>query len=372
MTLCAAWIRQAQSSEEQELSILQRMAPVADDGQELVFVTDSRLSGGEAWDSGLKLFDLGRSDSLLCFTGVTRRAYPLILHANNSKRLRNSWSDPRLDLHEVVEAICTVFTDVCGTINDTPKGDEPLTGDDRADFLFGGWSWRQQRFCIWELNYSPNFKAYTANAVHSFKQNAFVVKFIGDNIDRANALLEEELRKSNGTMFNVTLDMEPMRVIANMARDNDRDLYSIGGALQIAKVYKSGHSEFFGIMWPSAVNGKATFLGQKVNPYDAPPIRFLDPDTGEFIGGLPTMFEDLEQYDFGSENDFVQRCYPNKKLKTPLTEVERKRLFRILQEEAYREFKSRREAAAETEVEPLPRQSKEVVSAEVQTAEQEA
>lgn len=65
MTLCAAWIRQAND----------------DEGKELVFATDSRLRGGEAWDTGLKLFDLGRSDCMLCFAGDTRRAYPLILQA---------------------------------------------------------------------------------------------------------------------------------------------------------------------------------------------------------------------------------------------------------------------------------------------------
>jgi hypothetical protein len=342
MTLCAAWIRQIQSEEQQELIFVTDSRVPNDEGQELIFVTDSRLSGGEAWDSGLKLFDLGRTDSLLCFTGHTRRAYPLILNANNASRLRNSWSDPRLDLHEVLDIVCSVFTDVCNMIKDVPARTDVLIGDDRADFLFGGWSWRQQRFCIWQLNYSPTLKAYTPKAIHSNQQGSQTVTFLGDRVEQAERLLEEELRRSRGGIFRNALDMEPLRVVATMSRDPDLALYSIGGSLQIAKVYKSGHNEFFGVKWREEM----TFLGQKVNPYDAPPIRFLDPDTTEFIGGLPTSFTDLELYDFGSEAGFVQRCYPDKKLKSPLTEEERKRLFRIFQEEAYREFLARREVAA--------------------------
>jgi hypothetical protein len=83
MTLCAAWIRHGQS----------------DEGQELVFATDSRLRMGEAWDMGLKLFNLGRSDCLLCFAGDTQRAYPLILQGSNSRQFNVDWADPRLDLY---------------------------------------------------------------------------------------------------------------------------------------------------------------------------------------------------------------------------------------------------------------------------------
>ena len=62
----------------------------------LVFATDSRLRMGEAWDMGLKLLNLGRSDCLLCFAGDTQRAYPLILQGSNSRQFNVDWADPRL------------------------------------------------------------------------------------------------------------------------------------------------------------------------------------------------------------------------------------------------------------------------------------
>lgn len=53
MTLCVAWIRAKNSVEE------------------LIFATDSSLTGGEKWNQGIKLFELPRPDCLICFAGRT-------------------------------------------------------------------------------------------------------------------------------------------------------------------------------------------------------------------------------------------------------------------------------------------------------------
>lgn len=66
MTLCIAWIRKVKEEPE------------------LVFATDSVLTGGEEWKHGIKLFELPRKDCLICFSGVTTRAYPLILNLINA------------------------------------------------------------------------------------------------------------------------------------------------------------------------------------------------------------------------------------------------------------------------------------------------
>ena len=61
MTLCIAWIRQD------------------GDKKELVMATDSRLTGGESWASGVKMLQLPPQDCLLCFSAATARASPLLL-----------------------------------------------------------------------------------------------------------------------------------------------------------------------------------------------------------------------------------------------------------------------------------------------------
>ena len=81
MTLCITWIRQD------------------GDENELVMATDSRLSGGDSWDSGVKLFELPRQDCLLSLAGATARAYLLILNTILSIKLDQQLATPHTDIH---------------------------------------------------------------------------------------------------------------------------------------------------------------------------------------------------------------------------------------------------------------------------------
>jgi hypothetical protein len=326
MTLCAAWIRHGSG----------------DEGAELVFATDSRLRGGEAWDQGLKLFDLGRTDCLLCFAGHTRRAYPLILQSMNSVRTDIEWTNPRIDLYDVLTSICTLFTRTCLEITDLPPGDNIHEVRAEAEFLFGGWSWREQDFLIWKIYYSPELQVFTHQKMNDEGDDRIVV-FLGDEIDSAERLLSDDLRNS-GKVIRGSLDMEPIRVLARMSRD-DHEYPTIGGALQIGKIYRSGHNEYLGIMWQSTADGKPYFMGKEINPFDAPPIRFIDPDTTKFVEVLPAAFIDIDAFDFGTETRFIQDAYPNLKLKDEIPEAHRMRLGRIFHDFAYRKFVKDRESA---------------------------
>jgi hypothetical protein len=318
MTLCAAWIRHGQG----------------DPNEELVFATDSRLRGGEAWDSGVKLFDLGREDCLLCFAGDTRRAYPLILHGLNSARFNVDWRNPRLDINDVLHLLCRTFTDLCTTIDELLPGESIHTVSAEAEFLFAGWSWRDRAFGVWRIYYSQDLSSFTAEGWH-IDNPARVIIFLGDEVERPEDLLTEQLVATRKHLRG-TLDMEPLQVLANMSID--RSFSSIGGALQVAKVYCSGHNEFFGIKWPSA-NGDLYFMGHKLNAYDAPPMRVIDPETTHFTDILPKSFPKLSEYDFGAEMEFVKQCYDNSgQLKANLGDIQRERLQRILKERAYRDF----------------------------------
>ena len=328
MTLCAAWIRIGNS----------------DEGQELVFATDSRLRGGEAWDSGIKLFDLGRSDCLLCFAGATQRAYPLILHAGASIKSSVVWSNPRLDLHDILETLCQLFTDLCNNIADVAQGLTLHQVRAEAEFMFGGWSWRDQKLCFWKLYYSPAVEAFNHEALHEGEAARRFI-FLGDHTDEAKTELIADLTFNDKIMEGV-LDMEPLRVLAKMARNQD-DFPEIGGALQVAKVYRSGNNEFFGMMWPSVMNGRPSFLGREIQRYNAPPMRFIDPDTATFTENLPSKFNDLDSYPIGEEELFVRRCYSNNILKTDLKAADKDRLERIFKDRAYLDFVSVRERDAD-------------------------
>jgi hypothetical protein len=119
---------------------------------------------------------------------------------------------------------------------------------------------------------------------------------------------------------------------------SDTDYQPIGGALQIAKVYQSGTSEFFGIMWPSS-NGEPTFLGRPFPDHDLPAVRLIDPDTCAIIeDALPDALTDIDEDLYGIEYDFVLECYPGGRRKADLSEKKLKRLMKAIQTAAYRKY----------------------------------
>lgn len=327
MTLCVAWLRR-----------------VDERHNELIFATDSCLTGSETWHSGIKLFDLSRKDCLLCFRGATSRAYPLILNSILSIRFDDKLSDPRTDIHDILDHLTDLFSQLCEQIMEPVEDIHIVRGE--AEFIFGGWSWREQSFCIWRVYYSTELESFTHESLSMNEARVFT--FIGDHTDKASELLVDELTKS-GKILAGTLDMEPVKVLARMSRDTSAELRAIGGALQIAKVYSSGTIEFFGVMWPS-IDGRPSFLGKELLTLGELPIRYIDPDSGTIIEErLPSSIDEINESIFEDGLDFVRECYPENRLKDQLGENDRAKLRSILKDVAYRAFVERCEANSESD-----------------------
>lgn len=314
MTLCIAWIRQKGETEE------------------LVFATDSCLTGGEKWNTGIKLFELPRKDCLLCFAGSTFRAYPLILNLVASIKFDKRLSSQQTDVKEILDYLTELFSDLCADIKEGVGDIHELRAE--AEFLFGGWSWKLQKFCIWKLRYSKDAGGFIFEDYHN-QQLSRTCIFLGDEIESARELYRKEFEDDN---FDAPLNMEPLKVLAVMARDKE-NYHSIEGALQIAKVYASGTSEFFGVMWPST-DGKPSFLGRELSNFNKPPVRYIDPDTAEVIEEpLPTKLSSITEKEFGAEFEFVQSCVDDDlNIKESLDAYARYRLTLVLKDVAYRKF----------------------------------
>lgn len=314
MTLCIAWIRQKGKTEE------------------LVFATDSCLTGGEKWNTGIKLFELPRKDCLLCFAGSTSRAYPLILNLIASIKFDQRLSSQQTDIKEVLDYLTELFSDLCANIKEGVGDIHELRAE--AEFLFGGWSWELQQLCIWKLYYSKDAGGFIFDDYHNQKIPRTCI-FLGDEIESARELYRKEFEDDN---FDAPLNMEPLKVLAVMARDKE-NYHSIEGALQIAKVYASGTLEFFGVMWPST-DGKPSFLGRELSNFNKPPVRYIDPDTAEVIEEpLPTKLSSITEKEFGAEFEFVQLCVDDDlNIKESLDAHARYRLTLVLKDVAYRKF----------------------------------
>ncbi len=328
MTLCVAWIRNEKKS------------------QELVFATDSTLTGGEKWNHGIKLFELPRKDCLICFAGETNRAYPLILNLISTLKHDEKLQDSRLDIQEVLNRVESTFTDLVKSIFDKPSGDSSYIGSE-AKFIFGGWSWKQSRFRIWTLKYITEIESFVAKEETQEEERSRVCVFLGDpegNIDKGEndiasiaANKYQDLLTKKGK-FDGKLDMEPLEVLVGMSRD--RGIYYVDGALQIAKIYSSATNEFFGIKWPSE-QGIYTFLGKKYETHTRPRVKYYDPDSCDITtDDVPKCLRNIEDFNNTEDYSFLVSCYSQESnyLKSDLTDDEREKLISIFHYHSYRVF----------------------------------
>lgn len=217
MTLTIAWVRKVGQSEE------------------LIIASDSRLRSLGAWDAAPKIIPLPRKDSAIAFAGDTNYAYPIMIQVVNSI---NSWSaalDRRKTLEELKGQIVRMINLMLNQISDVPRD---LKENPSAFFLLAGYDWRSQDFKIWTLHFDQSIDGFTFRPAsgwtggHAEKKLAIV----GDEINEAREVIVEHLRTSEGIRPG-HFDMEPMKALAYMV-DSER-FYSIGGNIQMVKIYKS-------------------------------------------------------------------------------------------------------------------------------------
>lgn len=323
MTLCLAWIREV------------------GDNEELVFATDSTLTGGEKWNHGVKLFELPRTDCLICFAGETQRAYPLILNLISTIKHNEDLRNPALDIQEVLYGIVELFNELVNSIFDYPAGVAEAIGSE-AKFLFGGWSWKENRFKIWRLYYSSDSKGFIWDDETAVKKSKMRVA-IGDPEEEGNNIAQVADKKYRDLIHQLNreddpLDMEPLTVLVQMCRD--AAIREVDGAVQIGKVYKSGTVEFFGVMWQSAF-GNPTFLGKSYEKHNKPRVRYFDPDTCQIIENeIPKSLVNIEDFNKTDDYAFLLSCYTEEGyfLKQVITEKERIRLVSIFRDYSYGVF----------------------------------
>ena len=123
MTLCMAWIRTVGAHEE------------------LLFASDSRLSGGSDWDCCPKLMLLPRGDSVIGFAGSTFDAYPMMIQFRNWVETHPAALNRGLDINELKKQMRLMFNDMRLFITDLPVGQKEPDPPD-CELIFGGWSWK--------------------------------------------------------------------------------------------------------------------------------------------------------------------------------------------------------------------------------------
>lgn len=157
--------------------------------------------------------------------------------------------------------------------------------DIEFEFLFGGWSWRDQSFRLWRLYWAPYYGEMRYDPIDA--RHLGRVRFIGTRdrdrtdptrevVGHAKKRLSEKLRAKYGKLWpGMTLDMEPWEVLIELIRAGEHP--TVGGAPQLAKVYRSMNSVVFSVMWPDR-NGSPTLLGRRLLGYETTDAPMFDPD----------------------------------------------------------------------------------------------
>lgn len=245
---------------------------------ELVAISDSRLTGGKVWDQCPKVFPMARGDCVISFSGETDYAYPLVAHAINAIDAWDESRNRRLPLERLRGHLSRVFTSVLDGVDldgliGGPSGDPTV-------LLLGGYSWSTHRWIIWALRWDTAARAFSHSTLRARtpgQRGAIMWTGDWDAVGEAKRRLNIRLKASGHSLAREGLNMEPLEVLRDVIRSETYS--SVGGPLQLAKVYRHLNSRLFMIPW--ARNGEIvrTLAGRYLLDYEeASRPASIDPD----------------------------------------------------------------------------------------------
>jgi hypothetical protein len=273
MTIAIAWVREIGRTSE------------------LVFASDSRLSGGGNIDSCQKVFSLPREDCALAFCGRAFIAYPFIVQVQNLINEHRKSFDRATDVGEMKGKIVGLLNRFVNEHQDyVPEDFE--ADKHQTQFLFGGWSWRKSKFYLWEIYYEKDIRRFVAGDTGIWKlfklteEDQLKLGFVGDYFDDFIARLKELLSTADGNV-RTKLDYEPLQVLASMLQDprfvdrREERRGLIGGAPQLMKVYPFLRTMSFGVRWQSKKGPRIALRGRILSPIETIMVPIINPNTLE-------------------------------------------------------------------------------------------
>jgi len=242
---------------------------------ELVLASDSRLAFGARWDCCPKILALPRRDAVLCFSGNTMYAYPVLLQVVAAVSQHPKLLSRGMDLYDLKGHLLRVLNSMVSLVHDLPTG---TSTDPDTTFLLAGWSWKRNRFKVWLLHYDASIRRFTFKAANRWTglNKDKVLGFTGDYKDEYKARLVALLRKKN-KLESGGFDMEPLEVLRDMLRDASLD--AIGGSPQVMKVYRYSNYQPYAVFWPDKATGRVALLGRPLLDYEQSTYLVLDTDT---------------------------------------------------------------------------------------------
>jgi hypothetical protein len=275
------------------------------DVEQLVFVSDSRISAGEKFDACPKMLALPRGDCGVSYAGTSGDALSMMLQLSLAIQSYPAAMKRSLELSALRTHAIKIFNAMLKEIKLGQIHGTPSTIRTNASFIFGGYSWRAKGFEFWSFRYSKTSNEFITrrpmNLAVDTETNSIStdtnlgkkhrllgrIAFIGDQAEAAKRLiiqkLNEKLRDDPGLS---RLHMEPFEAVRDMLRDRNLrdfpDKDSIGGPPQMMKVFQYSQTASFAFRWPDSDETIRPFLnGRPCVDYEKLDILCLDPDTFE-------------------------------------------------------------------------------------------
>jgi hypothetical protein len=237
------------------------------DGREYLYMaSDSRVRGGRTLDTCPKILPLPRSDCAICFAGDTNNTYPLMLQLWNAVAAHQPARERSLDIVTLKAHLLRVFTDLINSVKDSAYEFEPRD----AQFIFGGYSWRNRSFRLWTVYYAIDRHEFAAREARGFHSLLHCATLIGD---RARLFRSELVRALNARgEQRMPVNLEPLTVLANVLRQAGED-DTIGGPPQFLRIAAHMNTRPFVVRWKDA----DTLFGRKLFHYENVDYWTIDP-----------------------------------------------------------------------------------------------
>jgi hypothetical protein len=284
MTLVVAWLRKNGTLHE------------------LVIASDSRISGGESWDSCPKIVLLARPATAIAMSGQATEAYAFLLHAVNTCSLLEGNKTGRIDLGYFANKLRDTYADLRNHVKDLPnnqsKPDVP-----KLEVALYGWSWRHLAFEAYRYTYEQS-GALKMHPINLAIDRPYPCHLMGDVASAADRRLKRLMlsrglprpMRGDPNAANVAakafLDWEPLEVLVDMIKDEE--VRTVGGVPQVIRVYQYGECEPF--VWRTS-HGIDYFGGRQVQAVERFDRRIM-----EFTNGkIKISFSDRSIY-FGGNS----------------------------------------------------------------------
>jgi hypothetical protein len=235
---------------------------------ELIVASDSRLSGGERWDACAKVFSAGNSGSFIAFAGHTDRALPLILQVISAITSYRGSELRTLDVSALSGHLRNVINEVLSNAKGPAAKEHP-----QCEFLLGGWSWLYGKFRLYKYVYVRKDGAFRSYPIASTPKSlgrgaaAPLYTTIGDGGRAVTSWLAADRRGDRRP-----LELDPIEALYQVSIDPRHD--SVGGPVQVAKIYRSMRVEHFAVV----VNGNSSIAGRPQLGYENVDLRSIRRD----------------------------------------------------------------------------------------------